>query len=182
MQDTDEIPRAPGRGTPDPVSAIFPTEEEARAAMERLRWLTGCGERCCLLSPLAADRALAALRDTAPAPASQRRRVLLGGTVAGALGGLLLAIAAVPAGATGPVDIPVLVLGSLALAGPLIGLVMGVVWNRRFALHRSLDSVRPALRHGHWGVVALPNSSRQSDQIMRFLQEKTLEREASGNG
>jgi hypothetical protein len=182
MQETDEHPRAPGGGTPDPVSAIFPTEEEARAAIRRLRGLTGCDGRCFLLSPQAADRALAALRDMAPAPASQRRRVLLGGAGAGALVGLLLAIAAVPAEASWRVDIPFLVLGSLALTGPLIGLAMGVVWNRRFALHRSLDSVRSALRHGHWGVVAVPKISGQSNQIMRLLQEKGPERDASGHG
>jgi hypothetical protein len=182
MQEADEIPRASGGGAPDPVSAIFPTEEDARAAMQRLRGLTGCDERCFLLSPRAVDRALAALRDTAPAPASQRRRVLLGGAGAGALVGLLLAIAAVPAEAARRVDIPFLVLGSLALTGPLIGLVMGVVWNRRFALHRSLDSVRSALRYGHWGVVALPKTSGQSDEIMRLLQEKGATGEVSGNG
>jgi hypothetical protein len=172
MQETDEILRAPGGGTPDPVSAIFPTEEEARAAMDRLRGLTGCDDRCYLLSPEAADHGLAALRDTAPAPASQRRRVLLGGTVAGGLVGLMFAIAAVPVEATWRVDIPFLVLGSMAMTGPLIGLAMAVIWNRRFALHRSLDSVRSALRHGHWGVVAFPRSSRQTNQILRLLQEK----------
>ena len=127
------------------------------------------------LSPKAPSHALATLRDKVRLPAPQRRRALVVATATGTLLGLLCAIAAVPFETSWQVDIPFLVLGSLAVAGPIIGLVAGVVWNRRVALHRALDSVRLSLQHGHWGIVALPATRRQWRQIARLLRQDERE-------
>jgi hypothetical protein len=171
MHEPDDTEQTQGHAAPGPISAIFPSETEARVVLERLRRLAGCDGRCFLLSPKAPSHALATLRDKVRLPAPQRRRALVVATATGTLLGLLCAVAAVPFETSWQVDIPFLVLGSLAVAGPIIGLVAGVVWNRRVALHRALDSVRLSLQHGHWGIVALPATRRQWRQIAGLLRQ-----------
>lgn len=153
----------------EPVSAIYPGEQAARAALRRVREAGKVEVPCLLLSPEETEKDLRTLHRAVVIPVAMQRRALVMGVLLGGLTGALGGVVALLFNAVGPFDDPLSMVLALVAAGMAVGALAGLWWNRSVALPESLEPVREALHHGHWSIVALPADPEQSGRIARAL-------------
>jgi len=155
----------------EPVSAIYPGEQAARAALRRVRQAERVEIPCLLLSPDETGKDLRTLHRAVDIPVAMQRRALLMGVLLGGLTGALAGVVALILNTVGPFGDPLWMVLALIAAGVPIGALAGLWWNRSVALPGSLEPIREALYHGHWSIVALPADPEQSRRIARALAE-----------
>jgi hypothetical protein len=155
----------------EPVSAIYPGEQAARAALRRVRQAGRAEIPCLLLSPEETGKDLRTLHRVVVIPSAMQRRALLMGVLLGGLAGALAGVVALLLNIVGPLEDPLWMVLALVAGGVPLGALGGLWWNRNVALPGSLEPVREALHHGHWSIVALPADPEQSRRIARALED-----------